>query len=165
MTIPARFACSLAGDCEVDDEHGYFTQTACEQNCRPTSLPLEVAYQVLGYIAEDALRLAPSDRVETIYQYTGITVPVVESRAILLALINEDLPALTHYPILYPWLAENVYPEDWVYALQEAATLSALQELVRLGYPLTQDTLDLFFTEGSPADIAAYHELNDALPM
>jgi len=157
MATPTRFACSLDGNCEVDEEGNYLTLGECQDQCLPTQLPLDVAYTVLSFIHEEALHLAPSDRVEAVYQLTGVIVPVEDTRRILRALIDTDLDTLADYPILYHWVEENAYPEDWIFALQEAATLAAIREIQRLGYPIEQYTLDKFLAEGSEEDIAAFN--------
>jgi hypothetical protein len=160
MSSARYYACNLAGHCEIDEESGYPTQAACENNCRPASLPLEQAHNILNYTLEQALQLAPSDRVEVIYQATGIVVPVADSRLVLRALITEDSSIMASYPPLYPWAERNIYPQTWIQELQEAHSLAALQELERLGSRLTQDTIDQFLAEGSLADIEAYRNLS-----
>ena len=136
------YRCSLAGKCELDDE-GFLTQEECRRGCVATDLPLDVVYDALSFSPEDALSLAPSDRVEVIHRLTGARVQPVRSRDVLRALLDESPDAIAHYPELYPWAERNLYPSDWVAALADAGSRQAVAELRRLGYEPMQETLDL----------------------
>lgn len=127
-----RFACTLDGRCELDNENGYYTLEQCTASCRPVDIPLDTAYASLAFMGEEVLRLAPSDRVEAVYQITEVIVPSEETVPILQALLYDDLATLACYPELYHWAERNLYPAEWAITLQEEGTPVALAELSRL---------------------------------
>ena len=156
MDLRPRYSCSLAGNCEVDNDNGYLTSVQCNDSCHPTVLPLDVVYNILDYMQEEALLLAPSDRVEAVHQVTGVVVPSEDASVILRALIDIDIQVIARYPVLYRWAEENIYPQDWAFILQETATLPAIRELERLGYPITSDTIEMFIDRAPRRDVEAY---------
>jgi hypothetical protein len=142
------FSCSLRGRCEPDPDSGSLTREKCRATCRATDLPLEVAYMVVEFLTGETVYLAPSDRVEVLAQVTGVDVPARNSFAVLSALLSEDLDTLARYPVIYAWAERNLYPKDWMLALQDASSPEALRELERLGYSVQERSGEFLGEDG-----------------
>ena len=152
-----RYSCTLQGACAPDAE-GNFTTPNCDGRCGGQE-GSDALYTVFEYEPSAAVALAPQDRVEVVARLTqyqvpassedeeatthSITVAPEDSTAILLALADNNVEALAHYPALYPWLEQTTLPETYNEALQEVSSIESLQELQRVGGVIGFNVFDI----------------------
>jgi hypothetical protein len=101
-----RFACSFAGQCEIDDEGDYESDASCRADCETVDPEdRELAYITLQYDLETAMHLAPSDRVAFLRRLTGVTIPTTRTRDVIQTLnignelgrLMDEFPQLRDY--------------------------------------------------------------------
>ena len=98
-----RYACNLNGNCESDERGPYTSIDQCEQGCRASPLPVEVAYQSLLYSPSEAQHLAPSDQLAVIRRIYKPTISEDTARYLLTQLTETQLP----FEDLYLFANEN----------------------------------------------------------
>lgn len=88
-----HYSCNLSGQCEANFLGTYRTQAQCQARCHPTDLKAderEMMFIALSYDPDQALLLAPSDKVEYLVREYGIRVNIDQATPVLTALYSND---------------------------------------------------------------------------
>jgi len=126
-----RYNCTLRGQCEEDNEGPFTTPAECESRCWAATRRDEVEL-IFQYNLADAARLAPSDRSRIIFNLTRVSVPVQDSRAVLLALDQMKIDILFRYPALIDYIRQVWPPGAIRTALRNTGTVEGLNLLEQL---------------------------------
>ena len=128
-----RYSCSFSGECEIDPDGLYTSLEECKVECQGVEAK-ELQYLIYGYAPEEALALAPSDRVILVKRETGVTVSGYDSYDILFGLGTNNVMILAHYPQLYDYLLQHYDWSELARGLVRIGTLPAFQLLRERGY-------------------------------
>lgn len=88
-----RYACSSKGICEAEEQGEYEDRPMCQALCQGWEYAEETLEFYINNI-DRAIYLAPSDRVIVIEELTGLTVQVIDSKAVLESIATEDYDSL-----------------------------------------------------------------------
>lgn len=89
----SRYSCNLSGRCEPDRSGVFPTQVACRARCQSSPLSShekEMMFLTLSYNPEQALDLAPSDKVEYVWREYGIRANINYVNILLVALYTNE---------------------------------------------------------------------------
>ena len=125
-----RYSCGLNGECQEDPQGRYRSVGACQRNCQAVDSK-DVQYLIYGYSPQNAIDLAPLDRIEVVKRLTGAVVDPTDAYNILLGLGTDNLILLTRYPVIYDYLQQHHSMKELVPGLNESGTVEAFNILVR----------------------------------